>query len=93
MSVLAFFNLVDQNMFLMIQCIQQTYLVTANIPDEVYDSTVRLYAIRVLCSDAGCLQGHQRRGISRYIPEGDKDNTLEIFIYLLFDLRQYHAKF
>lgn len=87
--VLDFFNLVDQNMFLMIQCIQQTYLVTANITDEVYDFTVRLYAMRVQCSDAGCLQGNQRRGISWYIPEGDKDNTLDIFIYLL----QYHAKF
>lgn len=70
-------------MFLMIQCIQQTYLVTANIPDEVHDSTVRLYAMPVQCSGAGYLQGNQRRGISRYILEGEKDNTLEIFIYYL----------
>lgn len=79
-------------MFLIIQCIQQTYLVTANIQDEVHDSTVRLYAMPVQCSDAGYMQGNQRRGISRYIPEGEKDN-LDIFIYLFFDLRQYHAKF
>lgn len=79
-------------MFLMVQCIQQTYLVTVNIPDEVHVSTVRLYAMHVQYSDARYLQGNQRRGISRYIPEGDKDNTLEICIYLLLDFRQYHAK-